>query len=283
MLFSLRNRSSWNVGLAAMLLAAVAAPAHSQTPPVSRAPAGAHVDDVRRVVSVDSNLQLFAVMCALDAAGYGPGASIESDSPGRVQLRKQMLGLQGPAVAALRKYYAEHALGDSGANFSRFVSFALVVGPPPDFRFELRRDDLPPEALTLETFNPILANFYSEAKIDQYWKFYQPEYQRDVESLRAPVSNLVFTISNYLREIVRLNSGRSFSVFVEPLAGDKTIFRTFGDQYALVVRPGADPPIDDIRHAFLHFLLDPIAIRYRVQAAAAAPLLEYAARAAAPG
>src|SRR5258708_8102169 len=138
-----------------MLLVAAAAPAHTQTPPAPKAPPGAHADDVRRVVSVDSNLQLFAVMCALDAAGYVPGASIESDSPGRVQLRKQMVGLQGRAVAALRKYYTEHALGDPGANFARFVSFALVVGPPPDFRFELRRDDLPPEALTLETFNPI--------------------------------------------------------------------------------------------------------------------------------
>ena len=74
-------------------------------------------------------------------------------------------------------------------------------------------------------------------------------------------------------------AGRSFSVYVEPLAGGKTIFKTFGDQYALVVRPSSDPPMDDIRHAFLHFLLDPIAIRYRVQAAKASPLLEYAARA----
>jgi tetratricopeptide (TPR) repeat protein len=37
--------------------------------------------------------------------------------------------------------------------------------------------------------------------------------------------------------------------------------------------------MDDIRHAFLHFLLDPIAIRYRVQASKASPLLEIAARA----
>ncbi len=138
---------------------------------------------------------------------------------------------------------------------------------------------LPPEALTLEGFNPILANFDDEAKIDEIWKFYQPEYERSVESMRAPISSLVFTASNYLREIARPSSGRTFSVYVEPLAGDKTIFKTFGDQYALVVRPSTDPPMDDIRHAFLHFLLDPIAIRYRVQASKASPLLEFAARA----
>jgi hypothetical protein len=218
-------------------------------------------------------------LCALDAAGYQPGPGAAADTPGRIQLRKRLQALQGPAATALRKYYAEHALGDAGATFSRFVSFSLVTGPPPDFSFLLRRDDLPPEALTLEGFNPILANFYSEAKLDELWKVYAPEYERDVESLRAPVSTLVFTASNYLREIVRSGTGRTFSVYVEPLAGDKTIFRTFGDQYALVVRPSATPPMDDIRHAFLHFLLDPIAIRYRVQASKAAPLLEFAARA----
>jgi len=252
--------------------------AYAQTP-AAKAPSPSAPGESHQSVSVDSRPQLFAVMCALDAAGYASGASASGETQGRAQLRRRMQGLQGPAAVALRKYYTEHALGDSGATFSRFVSFALVAGPPPDFQFELRRDDLPPEALALEGFNAILANFYSEAKLDELWKFYQPDYTRSAESLRAPVSNLVFTVSNYLREIVRSNSPRSFSVYVEPLAGDKTIFRTFGDRYALVVRPGSNPPMDDIRHAFLHFLLDPIAIRYRAQASKDSPLLELAAHA----
>ncbi len=267
-----------NALLGAMVAMAAFAHANAQAPPAQK-PAPSAADDSRRTVSVEAHEQLFAVMCALDAAGYMPGAGAAAETPGRIQLRKRMQALQGPAVVALRKYYAEHALGDPGANFSRFVSFSLVTGPPPDFPFLLRRDDLPPEALTLEGFNPILANFYSEAKIEEVWKFYAPEYERGVESLRGPVSTLVYTASNYLREIMRGNTGRTFSVYVEPLAGDKTIFRTFGDQYALVVRPSTTPPMDDIRHAFLHFLLDPIAIRYRVQASKAAPLLEFAARA----
>jgi tetratricopeptide (TPR) repeat protein len=271
------QRTLRNAFLGAILVTAACASANAQTSPVGK-PAPAD-EESRRAVSVESHRQLFAVLCALDAAGYAPGPGAAADTQGRIQLRKHMHDLQGPAVTALRKYYAEHALGDPSATFSRFVSFSLVTGPPPDFPFLLRRDDLPPEALTLEGFNPILANFYSEAKLDDIWKLYAPEYERDVESLRAPVSTLVYTASNYLREIVRSGTGRTFSVYVEPLAGDKTIFRTFGDQYALVVRPSTAPPMDDIRHAFLHFLLDPIAIRYRVQASKAAPLLEFAARA----
>ena len=270
------DRGLCNAGLGIVLLVAMAGSGNAQSAP---APVAHGQDQSRKTVAVDSRLQLFAVMCALDAAGYNGGANSANDTPGRAQLRQKMLAQQGPAALALRKYYAEHALGDSGATFSRFVSFALVAGPPPDFKFQLRRDDLPPEALSLEGFNTILANFYSEAKLEEGWQRYQPDYERGVESLRAPVSDLVFTVTNYLREIVRSNSGRSFAVYVEPLAGGQTIFKTFGDEYALVVRPSTDPPMDDIRHAFLHFLLDPIAIRYRVQASRAAPLLEIAARA----
>ena len=177
------------------------------------------------------------------------------------------------------KYYKEHALADSGATFSRFVSFALAAGPPPRFEFELRRDELPPDALALEGFNEILANFYREAKIEDLWKFYQPEYEAGAESYRGSFSELVLVVTSYLREIIRPSSPRSFSLYVDPLAGNKINFRNYGDHYELVVSPSTNPPMDAIRHAFLHFILDPIAIRYRTDAARTFPVLEYAAHA----
>lgn len=230
-------------------------------------------------ISVETSSQLFAVLCALDASGFQADADTSGETSGRIQLRQRMLALHGPAIDALRSYYKEHALADSGATFSRFVSFALAVGPPPKFQFEIRRDELPPDALALAGFNEIMANFYREAKIGELWKAYQPDYERGVGLYRAPVSNLVFTVTNYLREILRPSSARHFSVYVEPLAGENTNFRNYGDHYEIVVPPSADLSMDDIRHAFLHFMLDPMAIRYRAQAARMAPLLEYAARA----
>ena len=240
-----------------------------------RAPA----EESRHPVSVDTRLQLFATMCALDAAGFESTVNPAGQSPGRVQFRQRMLALQGPAVEALRTFYKEHALADPGATLSRFISFALTAGPPPKFTFEVRRDELPPEALALEGFNEILANFYAEAQLDQLWKQYQPDYNRGVEIYRAPVSELVFTATTYLRELIKSSSPRTFTVYVEPLVGGKTNFRNFGDQYALVVSPSAELPLDDIRHAFLHYLLDPIAIRYRTNADRLQPLQNYAAKA----
>ncbi len=245
----------------------------------SRPPADASHSGSHQIVAVEARPQLFAVLCALDASGFNADADTTNDSPGRIQLRERMLALKGPAVTALRKYYSEHALGDSGATFSRFVSFALAAGPPPKFEFELRRDELPPDALALEGFNEILANFYREQNIALLWDHYRPEYEAGMELYRPRVSELVYTVSNYLREILRTDSPRSFSVYVEPLAGGKSNFRNYGDHYELVVPSVPDPPMDDIRHAFLHFLLDPIAIRYRAEASRDAPLLEVAAHA----
>jgi tetratricopeptide (TPR) repeat protein len=262
---------------AGVLLSAIACvgAARPQGKPADRS----FTDEPHRAVAIETRPQLFAVLCALDAAGFSSGVDTTNDSPGRIQLRRQMLALQGPGVQVLRKFYAEHALGDSGATFSRFVSFALAVGPPPNFEFELRRDELPPDALALDGFKEILANFYREQKIDELWQHYQPDYEGSVAVYRAPVSNLVFTVTNYLREILRPSSPRSFSVYVEPLAGGKANFRNYGDHYELVITPSADLPMDDIRHAFLHFLLDPLAIRYRADASRLSPLLEVAAHA----
>jgi tetratricopeptide (TPR) repeat protein len=236
-------------------------------------------EETWRAVSVETRPQLFATLCALDAAGFDADGNLSSQSPGLVQLRERMLALQGPAVDALRQYYRAHALANTGATLSRFLSFALAAGLPPKFEFELRRDELPPDALALEGFNQVLANFYREAQLGQLWQRYQPDYERGVQIYRAPVSEIVLTVLSYLREIIKSDSPRTFSVYVEPLASGKIYFRNYGDHYVLVVSPGPDLPRDAIRHALLHFLLDPIVIRYRTQAAGTSPLLEYAARA----
>src|SRR5450631_4687463 len=85
----------------ALLVMYAQAGAYAQTAP-ARNPAPSGEDNSRRAVSVESHRQLFAVMCALDAAGFTPGTGAAADTPGRIQLRKHLQALQGPAVIALR-------------------------------------------------------------------------------------------------------------------------------------------------------------------------------------
>ena len=212
--------------------------------------------------SVESNQQLFAVMCALHAAGYDAEVGAANLHPLRAQLRSELLQLQGPATEALRAFYREHRLGDPAANLSRYVSFALVVGPAPRFEFLYRREALPTDVLTLEGFNEILAAFYQEAQIEKLWQRAQPYYEREIRRLGSPVGQVVVVATSYLREVDRPLRGRRFAVYVEPMVGGKVNFRSFGDRYTVVLSPGAEVSVDDIRHAYLHFLLDPLAYRY---------------------
>jgi tetratricopeptide (TPR) repeat protein len=230
-------------------------------------------------VTVDGSRRLFAVMCALHAAGYDMNVNPATFHPVRARLREVLLRKQGPATEALRQFYRDHLLPDPAENLSRYVSFAQVIGPPPVFRFTVSRDELPPEVLALEGFREILVNFDHEAQIEELWQSVQADYLREIRRVQAPLSQIVVVATSYLREIIRVRAGRTFTVFVEPMIGGKTTLRNVGDHYYFMFNPGAELPLDEVRHAFLHFLLDPLPLRYRAATNAKRILLTYAARA----
>ena len=108
-------------------------------------------------ISVEPDQALFATMCALDAAGFAADESTLSEMPSRLALREAMLKMQGPATEALRQFYHDHLLGDPGETLSRYITFSLVVGPPPRFDFQVNHDLLPPDVLAIDGFREILA------------------------------------------------------------------------------------------------------------------------------
>jgi tetratricopeptide (TPR) repeat protein len=228
---------------------------------------------------VDRSPQLFAVLSALHASGYQADVAATAFHPVRARLRGELLRLRGPAVEAVRKYYREHLLADPAATLSRYVSFALVVGPPPQFEFQLPRESLPPDVLALEGFGEVLAEFYREARIETLYRRVQPEYDAEIARFQQPVAEIVLPVTSYLREVLKPAAGRTFSVLVEPLVGAKTSFRNYGLAYSIVVNPGDELPLEEIRHAYLHFLLDPLPLRYRRPVERLEPFLRIAARA----
>ncbi len=230
-------------------------------------------------ITVDGSEQLFATMCALHAAGFEADLSAAGWHPLRAQLRELLQRQQGPAVDAVRQFYAQHELADPGATLSRYIWFALVAGPAPNFAPIVRHEEIPPEALALEGFSEILANYYKEQEIRDLWRQAQPAYNREMERLHEPVSRIVMVATAYLREILNPSDPRTFSILVEPMVGRKTNVRNFGDHYAIVLSGTGELPVDEIRHAFLHFLLDPVPLRYSHVVAVKRPLLNLAARA----
>lgn len=218
-------------------------------------------------------------MCALDAAGFDADESTLAEMPSRLKLREDLLNMQGPATAALRQFYHEHALANPGETLSRYVTFALVAGAPPQFDFIYDRDLLPPDVLTIENFQDILSNFYREAHLAVRWAQVEPEYDRAEAVYDSPVRRIVTVTNAYLREVIRPSSSRTFTVYVEPLVGNRTNFRNYGDTYSVVVGTPARLPLDDVQHAYLHFMLDSLPLRYRKEVESKRALLNIAARA----
>jgi tetratricopeptide (TPR) repeat protein len=257
------------------------APLQTQTPPATQEPAPRPRARIapQSTVSVDGSEAMFTTMCALLAAGFESNISADNWTAFRAQMRERLRKQQGPAVEAVREFYRRHESRDPGATLSRYLWFGLVSGPAPGFQPVLRRDDLPPEIIALEGFSEILSSYYQEQKIGQLWRQVQPIYNREVERLHEPLSQIVFVTSGYLREILEPSGPRTFAIIVEPLVGRITNVRNFGDHYALVLSGGEEIPTDLLRHAFLHFLLDPLPLIYAHVTAVKRPLFEKAAAA----
>jgi hypothetical protein len=79
--------------------------------------------------------------------------------------------------------------------------------------------------------------------------------------------------------MARYSDQRTFTIIVEPLVGHITNVRNFGDHYAIVLSGADDVPADVVRHAYLHFMLDPLPLRYSHIVAVKRPLFEKAASA----
>ena len=246
------------------------------TPTMAQIPARPR--PVSSSISVETSQQLFATMCALDAAGFDANANTLDIYPADAALRARLLQLKGPAVDAMRQFYAQHQFANSDETLSPFLSFALVVGPPPRFRYLIGHDEIPPAVLSIDGFGEILSKLYVEAQLEHEWASVEPEVDREVERLTNPVRQIVFQSTAYLREI-QTPTDRSFTVLVEPLVGERVNFRNIGNHYSIIVGPGPVLPLGDIRHAMFHFLLDPLTLKYQQTISTRRALLEIASRA----
>jgi tetratricopeptide (TPR) repeat protein len=265
---------SVTVGLcvaAVFLLGPMVASGQMPLPPRPQRPAPA------TNVTVDGSEAMFTTMCALLAAGFESNVSAENWHPLRARLREQMQHQQGPAADAVRQFYKEHVLRDSGATLSRYIWFGLLSGPAPNFEMTLRRDDQPTEVLALEGFGEILSNYYKEQKIGQLWRGLQPIYNGEIEKVHDTVAQIVFVTTGYLRQLQDSTTGRTFTILLEPLVGRITNVRNSGEHYSIVLSGSDDIPTDIVRHAFLHFLLDPLPQQYPHVIAAKRQIYEKAA------
>ncbi len=144
---------------------------------------------------------------------------------------------------------------------SQYVSFALSIENPPDFKYWLAPQEIPPDVRKLDGLNELIANFYSEAGIHDLWKQVQPEVEQVIEAYHGGVSRAVLETNAYLRNVTSGARDRRFQIYVDVLGAPNLIqTRSYKYSYFVVVTPSPEPQIDQVRHAYLHYLLDPLSL-----------------------
>jgi len=209
---------------------------------------------------LDASPALFAIMAAINVAGYDAEVSSPNNDPLRAEIRKELAGKNIPSLRALKQFYVEHRAGNASANVNQYISFALSVDGPPLFALKGRSVDAPPDVASLEGLGPLMAAFYREAGIEEIWNRSQPSFDRAIERYHDDVSAAVLQVNGYLRNQTSGMAGRRFQIYVDLLAAPNQIqTRSYANDYYVVVTPSAEPRIRDVRHAYLHYLLDPLA------------------------
>ena len=211
---------------------------------------------------LDGNPTLFAVMAAINAAGYSADLSSPNNSPLRDQVRAEILGKNPPSLPALKEFFENHRKRGAGADtaeLSQYISYALSVKGPPDFVFTQRDVDIPPDVVPIKSLSPLLARFYREANIQDIWQRAQPAIDREIERLHDPVADAVLHVNAYLRHVASGIDRSHFQIYVEPLAAPNQVqARSYGYEFTVVATPAPQPRAFDIRHEYLHYLLDPL-------------------------
>jgi tetratricopeptide (TPR) repeat protein len=227
--------------------------------------------------SLDSNETLFTVLAALNAAGYNTSLDSPDNSPLRKQLRDYLAQQKIPVVKEIRDFYTY-----KNPSIAPYLSLALSVSGPPDFNYRGRTVDIPPDAAALEPFIPLLVRFYQEAKIADLWQKVQPAFDAEIERYHEPISNITLIVNSYLRSPTNAYMGRHFQVYIDLLAAPNQVqSRSYGNEYYVVVSPAKEPNLFELRHTYLHFVIEPLASKHALEIMHNASLSDYVA--AAPG
>jgi len=211
---------------------------------------------------LDASPALFTVMAAINIAGYDAELDSPANHPLRKQVRAALLRKNLPITDELKRFFGNHRQKDPTAELSQYISFALASDGPPSFKYHFKPEELPPDVAELQGFELLMERFYREAGIEELWRQAQPAFEQVLERYHGPVTQAVMECNAYLRYSSSSASNRRFQIYVDLLGAPNQIqTRSYAGDYFIVLTASPEPQVNDVRHVYLHYLLDPIAMR----------------------
>jgi len=231
-------------------------------------------------MSVETSQGLFSVMAAINACGYD--ADLSQSVPLRQQIRGEVLKAAQSQQAQLElrrmcAFYEDHQQDNASRTLSNYVALGLNLNDSPKLDLRTKESSLPPDAIFVLGFLPLLQRFSAETNLNAIWQRHRSDYERLIENLHKPVNGTLLSTDLYLKRNLSGYIRHEFVIYVEPLAAPSEVnSRNYADDYYMVISPTNAGAIrlDLIRHAYLHYILDAMVLSRGTTLERISPLLE---------
>jgi tetratricopeptide (TPR) repeat protein len=246
-------------------------------------------------ITLDSSETVFSVLTALNACGYDQDLTTSDATRSNVRAEVQRVLRESQeaeaARSALCEFYQTHTPErNNNRSLSPYISLALYVDGPPHFVPRVKEEELPPDAGAITAFGALLENFYGKAGLHAIWERHRRDYAAAMARYHEPLAKMVFDTEIYLKQPSAQYLGRRFTIYLDFMGSpNETDARNYGADYYVVVFPapnmnsGATPKgalkMDQVRHTFLHYELDPLAEKHYSAIKRLEPLLQSVKRA----
>jgi tetratricopeptide (TPR) repeat protein len=119
---------------------------------------------------------------------------------------------------------------------------------------------MPPDAVQVVEILPLLRDFAKATDLHGIWVTSHHSYDETVSRLHEPLTQMILSTNFYLKMPASTYDGRRFLVVVEPQLSPRTInARIYGTDFVVVVSPvNGQIRMNDVRHTYLHYLIEPL-------------------------
>ncbi len=219
-------------------------------------------------VSLETSESLFVVLTAINACGYDQ--ELNASDPLRAQIRAEVAKIIADVPAAkaaatpMCTAYVHHDAGEPSRNLSQFISLALYLQEAPPLTLKVQEAEMPPDASAVADMVPLMQTFYEKAGLHSVWERHRPRYEELMAIYHEPLAKMTFDTEIYLKLPSSGYLGRQFTVYLDAMGPPgQTNARNYASDYYVVFSPtsGTMLKMQQIRHTYLHYLLDPLAMK----------------------
>jgi tetratricopeptide (TPR) repeat protein len=201
---------------------------------------------------------------ALNACGYDEG--LADSAPVRKHVRDEMNQALAKSEDARTKrdrvclFIAQHRMTGTDQDISQYISLALYLSPPPALETTVDLTEMPPDSTQVVEILPLLRAFVAAVDLHGIWLTIHHIYDEETEQLHDPLTKMIVSTNLYLKMPASTSQGRRFIVLTEPMLSPRLVnARIYGTDYVVVVSPADGKiPMGDVRHTYLHYVIEPL-------------------------